>query len=123
MSEKGFAIFAKTGCSCQSCEEEKFIELFFKEDPTDAMQSCEDYVKQRTLRSQYSNTGIYEIKEFEYEPLGDGRKIIGKFITDDNGQRYDSRFNGVFERGFLENQITSTETLATYGQYLPKNQW
>ena len=121
--KKGYAVIANTGCSCDSCQQESFIELYFTDEPVAAMTACESHEKHRTLKSQYSNTGIYNIKEFEYKQTPDGRKIIGNFITDGNDEKHETRFNSVVEFNFVENQLGDSKTLATYGSYLPQEKW
>jgi hypothetical protein len=114
-TKTGYAIFAKTGCSCDSCKEEFFIELFFTDDVIVAMNDAENYAKNGRLKSQYSNTGIYYIKEFEYVALEDGRKIIGNYITDLDYSDYSSIILDNQDSIFLDYK-TNWTTLTTYGR-------
>lgn len=120
--QKGYAVVANTGCSCDSCKQEFFIELFFTDDPVPTMETAERYASNGRVRSQYSKTGIYHVKEFQYEKLEDGRKVIGKYITDIDDKDFESVILENNDSHFIDYQ-TNWKALATYGSYLPQEKW
>lgn len=76
----GYFIHGSTGCSC--CREDNFIEgLYISAE--EAFRDVDIHTRNRTVRSQYSETGIYTVQEIEYELLEDGRVIIGNRVFDD----------------------------------------
>lgn len=74
---KGYVIHGSTGCSC--CRSENFVEGVY-EDVSKAIDRAKSHEDRRTVRSQYSSTGIYTVREVEYEKLPDGRVIIGSRV-------------------------------------------
>jgi hypothetical protein len=76
----GYYIHGNTGCSC--CRHENFIEGLIIEE-NDALDELARHEKYRTVRSQYSSTGIYSLYKAEYEELPDGRIILGNRVFDD----------------------------------------
>ena len=50
----------------------------------DASRAVHDHIKNRTVASQYSRTGIYEIQEIEYERIDEDRIIIESHVFDNN---------------------------------------
>jgi hypothetical protein len=76
----GYLIYGQTGCTC--CRSDNFIHGLF-DNLDDARERQASHKRERTISSQYSNTGIYSILQYEYEKLWDGRIIIGDRIFDD----------------------------------------
>lgn len=70
----GYYIHGRTGCTC--CSSENFTNgLFVSLDET--VKSVKWHRDNRTVSSQYSQTGEYAVYEVEYETLPDGRIIVG----------------------------------------------
>lgn len=76
----GFIVHGSTGCSC--CRNENFVSGIY-DDEDSAMENAIYHQKQRTVRSQYSDTGIYSVIQLEYELFEDGRILIGRRVFDD----------------------------------------
>lgn len=105
---QGYLIHGSTGCSC--CRENNFVSGIY-ETLESAMEAAEDYVKVRRVASQYSNTGIYTIREIEYEQLSDGRVILGKMVFDDK--------HSLYEYGSIAETLSSEgKSLGHLGSYL-----
>lgn len=108
----GWYIHGSTGCSC--CRSENFISGFYhtEDEGIDALASHE---KRKTVRSQYSNTGLYTLYKTEYEELSDGRIIFANRVFDDAN---------FYENGNIAEEIRGTgEQVISAGGYLPKEQW
>jgi len=86
----GFIIHGTTGCSCDSCKDEQFIDGIYETADVADIAALEFAIK-GTIKSQYSNTGIYSIYRIEYEIIDEERIIIGNSVIE--GGMYDS---GVF---------------------------
>lgn len=76
----GFIIIGTTGCSC--CRNENFVDGLF-DTIEQAKSKAQNHTERRTVRSQYSDTGIYEIRRIEYLQLPDERIVIGSRVFDD----------------------------------------
>ena len=76
----GYIIHGSTGCSC--CSNDNFIEGLY-EDQDSAIDSVISHRKNHTVCSQYSDTGIYTIREIQYEEISDGRIIIEGYVFND----------------------------------------
>lgn len=76
----GFMIHGSTGCTC--CRDENFIEGLYVS-AEEAFRDVDYHARRGTVRSQYSKTGVYTVKEVQYELLPDGRVIIDKRVFDD----------------------------------------
>lgn len=74
-------VFGSTGCSCCRCE--NFVEGVYM-DPQAAQSSIDSHRQRRTVASQYSATGIYEMREVEAEALPNGRFIVGNRVIDES---------------------------------------
>lgn len=75
----GFIVLGSTGCSC--CRRLNFVQGIFKDE--EAAKAAVDYHRsQKTVSSQYSATGNYNIKPVDYELINDGRVIIGDRVID-----------------------------------------
>lgn len=75
----GYIVHGSTGCSC--CRSENFVEGIYETSDA-AIDRAGEHQKRRTVRSQCSDTGIYTVREIEYERLPDGRVIIGNRVFD-----------------------------------------
>lgn len=75
----GFVILGSTGCSC--CRSENFVQGIFKTE-ADAKATIEHHRRQKTLASQFSETGKYIVSPISYELISDGRVIIGDRVID-----------------------------------------
>lgn len=74
-------VFGSTGCSC--CRYDNFVEGVYL-DPQAAQSSIDSHRQRRTVSSQYSSTGEYEMREVEAESLPDGRFIVGNRVIDES---------------------------------------
>ena len=75
----GYVVCGSTGCSC--CHNENFVDGIY-DDVSKAIDSAASHSSRGTVRSQYTRTGIYTVREIEYELLPDDRIIIGNRVFD-----------------------------------------
>ncbi len=73
----GYVVCGSTGCTC--CKSENFVDGLY-DDVSAAIDSASSHSKRGTVRSQYSKTGIYTVREIVYEQLPDGRVIVGSRV-------------------------------------------
>lgn len=101
----GYFVTGCTGCSC--CESDNFASGPF-ETLNDAWVMVDYYTTNRTVRSQYSHTGIYEVSSLEYEILDGQRMLIeGEVLINEPFYQEESMYKAlcwsskktVFERG------------------------
>jgi hypothetical protein len=76
----GFFIHGSTGCSC--CRNENFV-CGIQHSLDEALERAIGFHESKSVCSQYSDNGIYSIREINYEKLPDGRVIIGSRIFED----------------------------------------
>lgn len=76
----GFFIHGSTGCSC--CRNENFV-CGIQHSLDEALERAIRFHESKTVCSQYSDNGIYSIREIDYEKLPDGRVIIGSRVFED----------------------------------------
>ncbi len=76
-----FILRASTGCTCSSCREDYFIEGPWRTEEG-VKKRVAELTRQKRLRSQYSDTGVYTYKEVEYERAGRFLILQGKYAVD-----------------------------------------
>ena len=69
---KGFMIYARTGCSCCSGENHDRGPYRTREEAENRKKYFQSIA---LLASQYARVGAYDISEYEFEELPDGRLI------------------------------------------------
>lgn len=105
VKKTGYFVHGCTGCTC--CQSENFVNGMY-DNVDDAMECAARHEKDRTVRSQYSSTGIYTVRKIQYELLSDGRIIIGNRVFDDES---------IYETGDIAEDLRySGESLITAGK-------
>lgn len=75
----GYLVHGSTGCSC--CQSDNFISGLYETDEA-ALEAALRHQKSRTVRSQYSDTGIYTVIQVEYWKWYDSIIISGRVLDE-----------------------------------------
>jgi hypothetical protein len=82
LKQTGFIIHGSTECTCDGCFTENFVTGMFMS-VEGAIEQAKQFVDSGTVRSQYSNSGIYTIRRTKFERLPDGRIIVVKRVFEE----------------------------------------